>query len=150
MKRTFLFLSILCLGMTVSAQSGIINTRKANDASGKILTMEETILARELSPENINAQWSGAGELVMMKEGKWQVMNISDGSFSDYKSVLSFPVAYTEGQSLYLRTEDGKVTPIAESENSQITYGQFVSRNEFSINGGIFWAPDKSKIAFYR
>ena len=138
----------MCLGMTVSAQSGIIESRKANDASGKVLTMEETILSRELSPESINAQWSGAGELVMMKDGKWQVMDLKDGSFYDYKGVQSFPVAYTEGQSLYLRTEDGKVTPIAESENSQITYGQFVSRNEFGINGGIFWAPDKSKVAF--
>ena len=150
MKRTILLLSIMCLGMTMSAQSGIIESRKANDASGKILTMEETILSRELSPESVNAQWSDAGELVMMKDGKWQVMDLKDGSFHDYKGVQSFPAAYTEGQSLYLRTEDGKVTPIAESENKQITYGQFVSRNEFGINGGIFWAPDKSKVAFYR
>ena len=70
MKRTILLLSIMCLGMTMSAQSGIIESRKANDASGKILTMEETILSRELSPESVNAQWSGAGELVMMKDGK--------------------------------------------------------------------------------
>ena len=150
MKRTLLLLSLVCLGMTMSAQSTIVETRKANDASGKILTMEETILSRELSPESISAQWSGSGELVMMKDGKMLVMNPSDGSLTDYKGVPDFPVAYTEGQSLYLRTEDGKVTPIAESENSQITYGQFVSRNEFGINGGIFWAPDKSKVAFYR
>ena len=50
----------------------------------------------------------------MMKDGKWQVMDLKDGSFYDYKGVQSFPVAYTEGQSLYLRTEDGKVTPIAD------------------------------------
>ena len=151
MKRTILFLSIMCLGFTMSAQSGIIQTRKANDASGRILTMEETILSRELSPESLSARWSDAGELMMVKDGKWQVMNVADGSLSEYKGASqTFPVAYTEGQSLYLRTEDGKVTPIAESENSQITYGQFVSRNEFGISDGIFWAPDRSKVAFYR
>ena len=151
MKRTILFLSIMCLGFTMSAQSGIIQTRKANDASGRILTMEETILSRELSPESLSARWSDAGELMMVKDGKWQVMNVADGSLSEYKGASqTFPVAYTEGQSLYLRTEDGKVTPIAESENSQITYGQFVSRNEFGISDGIFWALDRSKVAFYR
>ena len=39
---------------------------------------------------------------------------------------------------------------VAESENPQITYGQHVSRNEFGIDGGIFIAPDSSKVAFYR
>ena len=58
--------------------------------------------------------------------------------------------AYTKGQSLWLRDLDGNDKPIAESENSDITYGQFVSRNEFGIDGGIFWSPDSTKVAFYR
>ena len=123
MKRIIFILSILCLGMTMSAQSGIVKTREANDASGKMLTMEETILSRDLSPQRVGPQWS--------IEQKW-------------------PLAYTEGQSLYIRTEDGTVTTVAESENDQITYGQFVSRNEFGINGGTFWSPDRSRLAFYR
>lgn len=150
MKRIIFILSILCLGTIMHAQSGIISTREANDASGKILTMEETILSRGLSPANIGARWSEDGRLMMVREGRWQVMDLSDGSFSDYKPVMTYPAAYTEGQSLYLRTEDGEVKTVAESENEQITYGQYVSRNEFGINEGIFWAPDRSKVAFYR
>ena len=123
MKRIIFILSILCLGMSMSAQSGIVKTRKANDSSGKMLTMEETILSRELSPRRTGPQW---------------------------KVEQTWPVAYTEGQSLYIKAEDGTVTAVAESENDQITYGQFVSRNEFGISDGIFWSPDKSRLAFYR
>lgn len=150
MKKIFFSLSILCLGLSMQAQSGVVRTREANDVSGKILTMEETILSRELSPVNIGARWTDDGKLIMAKDGKWQVMNIEDESFNEYKPVKEYPEAYTEGQSLYLRTEDGNTVPVAVSENDQITYGQFVSRNEFSISNGIFWAPDKSKLAFYR
>ena len=57
MKKTALVLGAICLGLTLSAQPGIISTREANDADGRILTMEETILSRELAPENIWASW---------------------------------------------------------------------------------------------
>ena len=123
MRRIITVLGIICLGMTMSAQSGIVKTREANDASGKMLTMEETILSRELSPQRVGPQWSTA---------------------------QTWPVAFTEGKSLYIKAEDGTVTTVAESENDQITYGQFVSRNEFGIEGGTFWAPDRSRLAFYR
>lgn len=152
MKRTALILGILCLGLSLSAQTlpGEMAVRKANDASGKVLTMEETILSRELSPKNLYCRWSGNDEIMMHKDGKWQVWNINEDTYRDYKPSQSLPEAFTEGQSLYLRCKDGSQKVIAESDNSQITYGQFVSRNEFGIDGGIFWSPDSSKVAFYR
>ena len=151
MKKTSLILGSLCLGLTLSAQPGIVSTREANDPSGKILTMEETILSRELSPANLSCRWFSADELLINKDGKWQVWNLTDDTYSDYntpsKKTMS---AYTVGQSLYLKDKEGKETVIAESEDGNITYGQYVSRNEFGIDGGIFWAPDSSKVAFYR
>ncbi len=151
MKKLSLILGTLCLGLALSAQSGIVNTRVANDPDGKILTMEETILSRELSPANIWASWAGDSEILMFKDGKWQVYNIISDSYTDYKpqAKKSFE-AVPEGQSLYLVGKDGSRKTIAESENKQITYGQFVSRNEFGIQDGIFWAPDSTKVAFYR
>ncbi len=59
-------------------------------------------------------------------------------------------IAYTMGQSLWYIDQRKHSYLIAESENSNITYGQTVSRDEFGINGGIFWAPDGRSIAFYR
>ena len=67
MKRLTLILGTLCLGFSLSAQSGIIKTRPANDPAGKILTMEETTLSRELSPSNIYASWENAGTILMHK-----------------------------------------------------------------------------------
>ena len=80
MKRASLILSILCLGLTLSAQSGIISTRPANPQDGKILTMEETILSRELSPANLWASWENPEEVLMHKDGKWQTFDINSGT----------------------------------------------------------------------
>jgi len=146
-----LILGTVCLGLTLSAQSGIVNTRPANDQAGKVLTMEETILSRDLSPQSLHATWRNGSELYIMKDGKWQIYDIADGNCSEMKQEPRPAVtAVTRGQSLYLADKDGNETPVAVSENDQITYGQFASRNEFGIEGGIFWAPDSSKVAFYR
>lgn len=151
MRNLITILGSLCLGLTMSAQTGIISTRPANDQAGKILTMEETILARELSPANLWAAWHSPEEILMYKDGKWQIFNIGTGNYSDY-SVINKPdmKAVTKDRSLYLVYSDGTEKLIAESENENITYGEFVSRNEFGIDGGIFWSPDSTKLAFYR
>ena len=150
MKRPLALMCILCTGFFSHAQSGIVSTRKANDASGKLLTMEEAILSKELSPENLWCRWESPSRLLMRKDGKWQVMDIKTGICEDYKGGISPARAFTEGQRLFIRKADGSKAPVAESESSEITYGQFVSRNEFGIDGGIFWSPDSTKLAFYR
>ena len=151
MKRTSLILGILCLGLTLSAQPGIVSTRKANSQDGKVLTMEETILSRTLSPTNIWATWKDDNTILMNKEGKWQEYDISTGESSEFKGMKRPSVqAAVKDRSLYLILPDSTEKVIAESENSHITYGDIVSRNEFGIDGGIFWSPDSTKIAFYR
>lgn len=151
MKRTSLILSIICLGLTLSAQPGIVSTRPANPQDGKILTMEETILSRELSPSNLWASWESGKEILMHKDGRWQTYDIATGEYSDFTGRKA-PLlrAVTKDRSLYLVSSDGKEELIAKSESPQITYGEFVSRNEFGITDGIFWSPDSTKIAFYR
>ena len=151
MKKISLILGTLCLGLTLSAQPGIVSTRPANDQTGKVLTMEETILSRELSPMNIYATWENDGTLMMQKDGKWQAYDIATGKSSDFSGMKEIQMqAITKDGSLYLIYANGTERLIAERENEQITYGEYVSRNEFGIDGGIFWAPDSSKLAFYR
>jgi len=58
--------------------------------------------------------------------------------------------AVLSGRSLYYAGSDGVRHVVAESESPEVTYGQSVSRNEFGIDGGVFWSPDYSKLAFYR
>ncbi len=112
---------LCCTGIVASAQPGIVSVHKANPSDGKILTMEETILSRELSPRMGQVQIPGH----RIKAGKFKVT--------------------TEGGSLFL---DGKC--IAQSEADGIVYGETVSRNEYGIDGGIFVSPDSTRIAFYR
>lgn len=151
MKRASLILSILCLGLTLSAQSGIISTRPANPQDGKILTMEETILSRELSPANLWASWENQEEVLMHKDGKWQTFDINSGTYGDYAGKMRPALqAVTRDRSLYIVYADGTEKLIAESENADITYGEFTSRNEFGITDGVFWSPDSTRIAFYR
>ncbi len=151
MKRAIITLAILTAALTLSAQTGIVNTRYANDPDGKILTMEETILSRNLSPANVWASWKSPTEVQLVKEGKWQVYDIINDTYTDLKPMAKPSLeAVAEGQSLYLVGRDGTRKAIAVSEDRNITYGQFVSRNEFGISDGIFWAPDSSKVAFYR
>ena len=53
-------------------------------------------------------------------------------------------VETTEGN-LYV---DGKL--VAEGDGYNIVLGESVHRNEFGIEGGLFWSPKQSKLAFYR
>ena len=141
-----------CMAALMAAQEvpGSLATRPANEASGKMLTMEETILSRELSPARLAEGWIDNEYLRILKDGKWVSYRISDGDTSEYKTAAKGLRAYTDGQSLHIRLADGTSIAVAESESPEITYGQHVSRNEFGIDGGIFIAPDSSKVAFYR
>lgn len=48
-----------------------------------------------------------------------------------------------------LRTREA-VEQITSDGSETIVYGQSVHQNEFGIDGGLFWSPDGSKLAFYR
>lgn len=150
MTRFFTILCLMSIGFALSAQTGVIETREANNPSGKILTMEETILSRELAPADLYCRWFSNDEILMHKQGNWITFNINTKTTSPYKPSKKAEKVYTKGKSLYHRTDKGLTLPIAVSKDDNITYGQYVSRNEFGINEGIFWAPDSSRVAFYR
>ena len=58
-------------------------------------------------------------------------------------------LAYTIDNNLYVTTADGKETQVT-NEPEGVLCGQSVHRNEFGINGGIFWSPKGNLLAFYR
>ena len=150
MKKIGIIFSSLFICGALSAQPGVIETRPANNQDGKVLTMEETILSRELSPENLHCSWLNNEEVLLLKDGKWHVWNMNSDTYSEMNAETSDVNTDHKGQSLWLTYKDGNSKLIAESESPDITYGQTVSRNEFGIEDGTFWSPDCSKIAFYR
>jgi len=150
MKRLFAGILILGMATSLSAQTGIIETREANRQNGKILTMDETILSRDLSPKNLHCNWLNDNEILMYNGSMWEIFDIESRTTTPYKPRVNRKKVFTEGQSIYHRIHTGDTIPVAISNDPDITYGQFVSRNEFGIEDGMFWAPDSSKVAFYR
>ena len=56
--------------------------------------------------------------------------------------------ALSQGGSLFIRKGTDTLC-IARSQGPGHVYGETVSRNEFGIDGGIFWSPDSSRLAYY-
>ena len=111
----------LCLGWGLSAQPGVFAVREAQ--SGRDLTMEEAVLGKGLRTRLPRFEWMASG-------------NKTERAVSERVDGIS-----------QIRL-DGKV--IVRAENPGIVYGETVSRNEFGIDGGLFWSPDSLKLAFYR
>ena len=164
MMRRFLLTLAMTLPVAAMAQTGVVAVHPENN-SGKLLTMEEAVMGIGTRPAAVRAFWLDNDTYAIMEGRELKAFKASTGEAVEYKpesrgaargmtvargSVLSPKgvAAYTKGQSLYIN--DGNEVCVAESENNQITYGQSVSRNEFGINGGIFWSPSGDKLAFYR
>ena len=150
MKRIVIIMSTMCLGALLSAQPGVVSVRESNDGKGKILSMEEAILSKELAPESLRCRWIDETHVAMYKNGEWVKYDIHSEASVPFKPEKKLPLAYSKGKNLYLIDKDSTTIEIAASENKDITYGSTVSRNEFGISGGIFMSPDKSMVAFYR
>lgn len=59
-------------------------------------------------------------------------------------------IAYTLENNLYLVDAKGQTQPVTNDKNKDIVNGQSVHRNEFGIDGGIFFSPKGNYLAFYR
>lgn len=107
--------------------------------------------------------FSFEGDKIYWKNGNefYQVEQKSD--FWDIKSWFNLPknaenihliaekngAVFTDKNNLFYH-ENGKTQQITNDTDENIINGQSVHRNEFGINGGIFIAPSKNKVAFYR
>jgi len=163
MNRLPIIAAIALLSQPMFAQTGVVARHPAHN-EGKTLTVETATLGRGVRPQSANVQWNGDDSYVTFSGGEWKQVNASTGEEESVTRTMlpnGFPreasnitegpdgkYAYTIGQSLYVF--DLEQVCVAESENSQITYGQTVSRNEFGISGGIFWSSLGTKLAFYR
>lgn len=58
--------------------------------------------------------------------------------------------AYVKDYNLFIVGNSIQPTKITNDGKDGIIYGQSVHRNEFGINGGLFWSSDLNQLAFYR
>lgn len=123
----------------------------------RVLTMEETILSRELVPENVATLW-GTDAKGRTIYGKAQSREDIDWFYpASGKTATLAPKAEGEPKPRYFAEENnlyaevaGERVAIAVSEDKNIVSGSYVSRNEFGIMEGIFPSPDGLSVAFYQ
>ncbi len=58
--------------------------------------------------------------------------------------------AFVKDDDLYVADRWGKSYQVTFDGDRDIVYGQSVHRNEFGIEGGLFWNPQGTRLAFYR
>ena len=156
----------LALPMAAFAQTGVVATHPENN-EGRMLTMEEAVMGIGTRPQTVAAMWVDANTYVCMEGREMKAYDALTGKEVEYKAEGRSAMgpmrggmrgalpnkngitAFTKGQSLFINDKGSEIC-VAKNESDQITYGQSVSRNEFGINGGIFWSPSGSKLAFYR
>lgn len=59
-------------------------------------------------------------------------------------------MAFTEGNNLYYFNKNKEKIAVTSNSDKNIVSGQTISRNEFGIDGGIFWSPKSTYLAFYQ
>lgn len=168
----------LCAGTVSYAQTGVVKSRPANPSDGKLLTMEEAVLPSETRVKKCNYFWNSTSDSLIFSDASHTFLKMSSvkdllsgkdasvpfkGGFPEEdvpvlpegsQNITGSPdgqhFAFTIDNDLYFSDRDGRTTTVASSDDSNITYGQFVSRNEFGITGGIFWSGSGNRLAFYR
>lgn len=109
-----------------------------------------------------NAEFPYADKpLVLLKNSRvrmlydWKAKNIvwkqacKDEAVSDWHP-MSRAVAFVKADQLYVTDAKGNTRQLTTDGSREIVYGQAVHRNEFGIDGGLFWSNDGKKLAFYR
>ena len=72
------------------------------------------------------------------------------GAVAEEWNKVSRANAYVKDDNLFVTSSDGNTRQVTSDGSRDIVYGQSVHRNEFGIEGGMFWNPQGSRLAFYR
>lgn len=65
-------------------------------------------------------------------------------------NIQSHSTAYVQDDQLYVIDPSGAEHKLTKDGSPNIVYGQSVHRDEFGINGGLYWSPKGNRLAFYR
>lgn len=110
----------------------------------------------------MNAQYPYPGQpLVLLGNSSFQllynfkteqiewVQTIEGATVKEWNST-SRALAYKKADhQLYVRQDENE-KQLTTDGSREIVYGEAVHRNEFGIDGGLFWSPDGQRLAFYR
>ena len=123
----------------------------------KLLTMEDAILNRDLTPKNYNIRFNKDNSAIYehANNGNIEQYDIRTGKLLSSKPILiGMPnpfrnKASVKDNNVVWYDGEGKMHNITDFADKNIVCGQSVSRNEFGISSGLFPSPDNSLVAFY-
>lgn len=130
------------------SEKEIISVKSLNDKLGTKLNNLfglQWISATEFMITDANKMYSYNIETQASKKLTELPEDAENTTFDTKKS----KIAYTKANNLYL-FDNNKEIAITQETNLGIVSGQSIARNEFGIDGGIFWSPNSNYIAFYQ
>lgn len=77
------------------------------------------------------------------------IFEIPSSSSDKHVSPTYNHVAYVDNYNLYVLNDDEEIKQVTTKGSREFTFGQSVSRNEFGISKGVFWAPNGKLLAYY-
>ena len=80
---------------------------------------------------------------------EWRQSLCADAQESSWND-KSRAVAFVNDDNLYVTDGTGNTRQVTSDGSRDLVYGQSVHRNEFGIDGGLFWNPQGTRLAFYR
>ncbi len=140
----------------------MVSASTTDKTTKELVTLNDINAALGTKIKNFfGTEWLDATTILVNDGGKYYRYNIVSKSgtllqestetgenqtFDSSKSNLAF----TEGNNLYILTSSKKKIAVTSDSDKNIVSGQSISRNEFGINGGIFWSPKSTYLAFYQ
>jgi len=150
----------------VDSYTKIIQKNSTDDSQEVILEIKQlNEILKKLNTKGLDYfydyKWLDFNTILFNNENRILVYNINSKEIKfDFEapenaenlnfSENSKQIAYTIKNNLYFTDKSGKQTQITNYDDENMVCGTSVSRNEFGIDGGIFWSPNGEKIAFFK
>lgn len=116
----------------------IVNWRSST--TGYFASKKQYFRLQEKNKKWVIESWTGPGEQNQVPD-KAENITIDDNGLQ---------IAYTVDNNLQLLTADGRTISVTNEQIPHVLNGQSVHRNEFGIDGGIFFSPKGNALAYYR
>ena len=143
MKKIFMFIAVLLMAGTAFSQERLLQWDQLMDRS---LYPQREIRGFQFVSGTDKVLYK-KDTLCMLFDGKKERVQTAEEQDVYLATSMYVPSERTEivNGCLYV---DG--TLVERGDGYNIVLGESVHRNEFGIEGGLFWSPEQSRLAFYR
>ncbi|MBR4739100.1 MAG: DPP IV N-terminal domain-containing protein [Bacteroidales bacterium] len=145
MRKILMFVAVLLCAGTAFSQEKLLQWDQLMDRS---LYPQREIRGFKFLPGTDKVMYTKGKETFVFDGKKERLMNAKEEKLFDETREL--PPADGEG----IEMKDGNLTVegklVERGDGYNIVLGKSVHRNEFGIEKGLFWSPNRNRLAFYR